>query len=134
MKSYRVVESFRDRYTGEWNPVGKIIELSKERAEEILAVGYLIEELGEDPKGELENDPEEDPKGDPEEDPKGEPVDDPKDEEEQKEEHASDSSGIQKMTVEELRTYATEQGIDLQGAKTKKEMVAVMMEEVKEGE
>lgn len=130
MKSYRVVESFRDRYTGEWNPVGKTIELSSARSEEILAVGYLIEELEEDPKGEPEGKPE----GDPEDDLVGDPEGEPEDDEEQKEESASDSFDIQKMTVEALRTYAATQGIDLQGAKNKKEMVAVMMEEVREGE
>ncbi len=122
MKSYRVVESFRDRYTGEWNPVGKTIELSSARSEEILAVDYLIEELEENPKGEPEGESE------------GEPKDEPEDEKEQKEEQASDSLDIQKMTVEELRTYAAEQGIDLQGAKTKKEIITVVMEEVREGE
>lgn len=130
MKSYRVVESFRDRYTGEWNPVGKTIELSEERAGEILAVGYLIEELEEDPKGEPEGKPE----GDPEDDLVGDPEDEPEDDEEQKEESASDSFDIQKMTVEALRTYAATQGIDLQGAKNKKEILTVLMEEVREGE
>ena len=130
MKSYRVVESFRDRYTGEWNPAGKIIQLSEARAGEILAVGFLIEELEEDPKGEPEGKPE----GDPEDDLVGDPEGEPEHDEDQKEESASDSFDIQKMTVEALRTYAAEQGIDLQGAKTKKEMVAVMMEEVREGE
>lgn len=39
---YKVIEAFKDKHTGERYPVGKVIEITKERAEEILTKGNLI--------------------------------------------------------------------------------------------
>lgn len=39
---YKVVKEFTDKYTKEKYPVGKILELTEERANEILSVDKLI--------------------------------------------------------------------------------------------
>lgn len=39
---YKVIENFKDKYTGERHTVGEILEITKERAEEILSKGNLI--------------------------------------------------------------------------------------------
>ncbi len=39
---YKVIENFIDKHTGERHTVGKILEITKERAEEILSKGELI--------------------------------------------------------------------------------------------
>lgn len=39
---YKVIQRFKDRYTGESYPIGKVLTLSDKRAAEILAVGGLI--------------------------------------------------------------------------------------------
>ena len=41
----KVVKSFRDKHTGEIYKVGKTLNISKERFEEILTVGPLVEEV-----------------------------------------------------------------------------------------
>lgn len=39
---YKVIKRFKDKYTGEIYPEGHILELTKERATEILSVDKLI--------------------------------------------------------------------------------------------
>lgn len=39
---YKVIEAFIDKYTGIRHPVGEVIEITKERALEILSKGELI--------------------------------------------------------------------------------------------
>jgi transcriptional regulator of met regulon len=39
---YKVIEAFIDKYTGERYPVNTVLEITKERAEEILTKGNLI--------------------------------------------------------------------------------------------
>ncbi|MBR5879006.1 MAG: hypothetical protein IKY91_05590 [Akkermansia sp.] len=41
----KVLKSFRDRHTGEIYKVGKTLTVSRERFEEILTVGPLVEEV-----------------------------------------------------------------------------------------
>lgn len=40
-----VKKEFRDKYTGVVYPIGKMIEVSKKRFDEILSVDELIEEI-----------------------------------------------------------------------------------------
>ena len=47
---YKVVKPFTDKYTGEKHQVNDILEVSKERAEEILMVDKLIEKVKENKK------------------------------------------------------------------------------------
>lgn len=42
---YKVIQRFKDKYTGESYPVGKVLTLSDARTEEILAVGELIKPI-----------------------------------------------------------------------------------------
>ena len=39
---YKVIEAFKDKYTGERHPENEVLEITKERAEEILTKGNLI--------------------------------------------------------------------------------------------
>jgi len=41
---YEVIQVFKDKYSGEIYEVGKILELTKKRANEILMVDALIKE------------------------------------------------------------------------------------------
>ena len=57
----RVIKEFRDKHTGERYPIGHVIKnISKERFEEILKKGKLVEEL---PEGTEEPTNEEVPEG-----------------------------------------------------------------------
>lgn len=40
----KVKEGFKDKYTGEIYPAGKILKVSKERAEELLKSAYVVVE------------------------------------------------------------------------------------------
>lgn len=108
MAKYKVIEGFRDRYTGRWNKEGCEVELEEERAVEILGVGALIEPLEEQvnllPPDVLLN---------------------PEDEKATK-------VNLKKCTLEELHLYALENEIVLGEAKTKKEILTVILG--KEGE
>jgi hypothetical protein len=42
---YKVIDNFTDKYTGERYKIGDILELTKERANEILKVGKFLEEI-----------------------------------------------------------------------------------------
>lgn len=44
----RVIQNFKDKYTGEDYPVDKVLEITRERFEEILEVGNLVEEIKEE--------------------------------------------------------------------------------------
>lgn len=46
----RVLKRFRDKHTKEIHEVDKEMTISKERYEEILTVGKLVEEIEEEPK------------------------------------------------------------------------------------
>lgn len=41
----KVLERFKDRHTNEIHEVNKVLTISKERYEEILAVGRFVEEV-----------------------------------------------------------------------------------------
>jgi len=41
----KVLKSFRDKHTGEIYKAGKVLTISRERFEEILTVGPLVEEV-----------------------------------------------------------------------------------------
>lgn len=43
----KVIKAFRDKHTGEFYKVGKTLTISKERFDEILTVGKLVEEVKE---------------------------------------------------------------------------------------
>lgn len=43
----KVIKAFRDKHTGELYKVGKTLTISKERFDEILTVGKLVEEVKE---------------------------------------------------------------------------------------
>ena len=43
----KVLEKFRDKYTGKVHEKGKTITISKERYDEILTVGKFVEEIKE---------------------------------------------------------------------------------------
>ena len=44
---YKVIVPFTDKYTGEFYKEGRIIEITKTRAKEILSVKEFIEEINE---------------------------------------------------------------------------------------
>lgn len=52
----KVLERFKDKYTGKVHEADKVMEVTKKRFEEILSVGNYVEEIVE------ENAPEEAPK------------------------------------------------------------------------
>ncbi len=41
----KVIKKFRDKYSGEYYKVGKILVISKERYDEIIKVAPLVEEV-----------------------------------------------------------------------------------------
>jgi hypothetical protein len=51
---YKVIEAFKDKYTGERYPVNTVLEITKERAEEILTKGNLITKVKTTKKGVVE--------------------------------------------------------------------------------
>ena len=44
----KVIKSFRDKHTGELYKTGKILNIKKERYEEIMSKGKLVEEIKEE--------------------------------------------------------------------------------------
>ncbi len=46
----KVIEEFRDKYTKKIHKVNKVMEITKERYDEILTVGNFVEEIKEEPK------------------------------------------------------------------------------------
>lgn len=108
MAKYKVIEGFRDRYTGRWNKEGCEVELEEERAVEILGVGALIELIEEQVKL-LPPDPKLD-----------------------SDDELTTTLNLKKCTLEELHLYALENEIVLGEAKTKKEILTLILG--KEGE
>lgn len=48
----KVIKRFKDKYTGERYKVNRVLEISKERFDEILTVDKLVEEIKEEVKEE----------------------------------------------------------------------------------
>lgn len=51
---YKVIEAFKDKYTGVRHIPGEVLEITKERAEEILTKGNLITKIKTTKKGVVE--------------------------------------------------------------------------------
>lgn len=48
----KVIEEFRDKHTKKIHILNKVMEITKERYDEILTVGKFVEEIKEEPKAE----------------------------------------------------------------------------------
>ena len=48
----KVIGEFRDKHTKKIHKVNKVMEITKERYDEILTVGNFVEEIKEEPKEE----------------------------------------------------------------------------------
>lgn len=46
----KVIEEFKDKYTKKIHTLNKVMEITKERYDEILTVGNFVEEIKEEPK------------------------------------------------------------------------------------
>lgn len=94
MKKYRVLKPFFDKNTKKFNDVDSIIEVSDDRAKEIMDAGAYIEVF--EPQDDAQDD--------------AEPQDDAEDD-------------FESMKLEDLKKYASDNDIALNGARTKAEII-----------
>lgn len=110
---YRVINPFIDRVTKEYCKVDSVIEVSDERAKEIMNAGAYIEAFEPQDDAQADAEPQADAQND------AEPQDDAE-------------PDFESMKLEELKQYVSDNGIALNGARTKAEIIEAIKNAVAE--
>lgn len=112
MMKLKVLKKFHDKETDALHNAGDVIEVSDERGNEILKSKHNVAELLE--LGEPDTPAGENPTGD---DSNGEPTDG---------QENADAEKLEDLTVEQLKAKAKELGIEIEGLKTKKQLLEAL--------